>query len=237
MTKRDKPSLALKVRTRLERVFRVKNIDLDGVRLSIEPRHAAGIVRKQILYRTYERDERRFLTRMLLPGDRVLDLGASLGATTLAAARIVGPDNVLAYEANPSLEATIRHNFTINGHHPELRMMAVTGDGRDVSFFVQDGKSSASSLFDRGGSRKIAVHSHAIDYVLKSFRPTVLSMDIEGAEIEIINSTDFEGVRCAVIEMHPKLVDNSVIATAVSRMELLGFQKTAELGRTSVFER
>ncbi|WP_187147803.1 FkbM family methyltransferase [Heliomicrobium modesticaldum] len=51
-------------------------------------------------------------------GDCVLDIGANVGAISIAMSRLVGENGVVyAFEANPNLEATIKANLEINESH------------------------------------------------------------------------------------------------------------------------
>ena len=92
-------------------------------------------VRSALFKGTYEDNERRLVRGLLKPGDRVLEIGTGIGLVSLVCAKICGAGNVLSYEANPQLERIIRKNYELNGLTPNLRMRAVTTDGRSVSFF------------------------------------------------------------------------------------------------------
>ena len=74
---------------------------------------------QRLLYRgEYELAEIHLLSHILREGDRVLDIGADMGATGLTAARRVGAANVTSFEANPALEPLIRRNYDLSNLHP-----------------------------------------------------------------------------------------------------------------------
>jgi len=113
----NKFGLYRSIRRRVMKLF--KTVEIDGVYVCVDS-HARqymgeGLYRG-ILNGNYESDERELLRVAVRSGDKVLEIGACLGLTGMLAARIVGEENVLCYEANPEVEWLIRKNYELNKH-------------------------------------------------------------------------------------------------------------------------
>lgn len=226
-----------KLRAPVMKVLGVKSTVLDGVRVSTDPGDPVmRALRGHMFKRVYEAPERSMIAKLLEPSDRVLDIGACIGLTAALCAKNVGAENVLAYEANPRLETAIRRNFHLNGMAPNLRMRAITTDGQPVTFHIAKNVFS-SSLRDRGNAEPITVESDALDDVLASFRPTMVLMDVEGAEDDLTRDTDLPGVRKLVIETHPHIIGKEAVNDVFGRIERMGFHIFRRDGDTSAFVR
>jgi len=185
-------------------------------------------IRKKIYRGQYERSERAAVNQYVALGDRVLEIGTALGVVGLACARRCGGET-LHYEPNPATQAIIRENFALNGRACRLKQKAMTAKGGVVRFQVADNIWS-SSLFDRGLERTIEVQSDAIEDVIASFRPTVIVMDVEGAELQIVEGSKFDGVRAVIFEVHPKLIGESGQVQIDEHLKAAGFVASASGG-------
>lgn len=149
------------------------------------------------------------LVRHLGPGDVFYDIGANLGFFSLLAAHLVGlgEGHVYAFEAAPDNARAIRENAELN----RIRNVAVidkavssrSGTGRLQ--IVDD--QSWSKLEEYGEhpytERLIDVELVAIDDLLRADElppPTVVKIDVEGAEIAVL-----EGMR-ETLERHQPAV-------------------------------
>jgi FkbM family methyltransferase len=211
-----------RLRVLLGRVFGVKVTRVDGLRFSTTASVVPWIIRKALYNRSYEAPERMLIRAILEPGDRVVEIGACSGMVSVVCASIVGAENVLSYEANPALEALIRQNFALNGLKPNVRMKAVTADGRDVVLHVPKWVFS-SSLVDGIKGEAVTVASDAFAAIMAEFRPTALVLDVEGSEDELLGSGDLEGVHKIVVEMHPHIIGEARVAAIEDRLVSLGF--------------
>ncbi|MFC5069268.1 FkbM family methyltransferase [Flaviflagellibacter deserti] len=208
------------------RALRARTATIDGVLVSTDPNDPLlRPIRAKIFKGVYEAPERALLKMLLTPEDRVLDIGACTGLIASLSAMTVGSENVVAYEANPRLQKLILCNFALNGVSPHLHMKAITADGRAVTLHIT-GNLFSSSLIDRQHQTDTeSIPSEPIAAVLEKERPTLVSMDVEGAEEELIGATEFPGVRKILIETHPHIVDPEQPARVVRRLAALGFQQ------------
>ncbi|MCU4654174.1 FkbM family methyltransferase [Roseibacterium sp. SDUM158016] len=203
-------------------------VSLDGVRVHSAEGRVPRAVRNGLYKKTYEDAERRLLQQVVRPGDRVLEIGAGIGAVGLLAARITGGQNVLSYEANPDLEPVIEANYALNETHPTLRMKAITTDGAPIVFYRADNILSSSVHERREAQNAITVESDSLADVIAEFSPDVLVMDVEGAETDLLKDAPLGGIRAIVLEVHPHIVGQAAIDELKSGLASAGFRTDAE---------
>ncbi len=134
-----------------------------------------------------------------------------------------------SFEANAALEPVIRDNFALNGLEPRLRLRAVTVDGTPISFFRNENVVS-SSIYDRGlAAQKVTVESEPIDRVLAEEQATVLVMDVEGAEIDLLDRADLSGLREIIVELHPHIVGDTATEAMIASICAQGFADTGRI--------
>ncbi len=218
------------------RIFRPSVVSVGGVRLrAIGP----GVSRQVMhgLYReTYEEPECLLLGYFLSPSDRVLEVGGGVGFISLLCARVVGAGSVLTYEANTAMEEVIRDNFALNGLVPNLRNRAITAQGGPITFFVS-GNIVSSSLYRREGGVPATVESDALESVLGEWRPSVLVMDIEGAEIDVLCASPLAGIRAIMVELHPHITGEAAVGRLRDHLGKVGFCEAKTIHKSSLFLR
>ncbi|KAB2660451.1 MAG: hypothetical protein DVB32_05290 [Verrucomicrobia bacterium] len=136
----------------IRRLLKAETVTIDGVTATTDPKWVSKAVRNGLFKETYEEPERILTRGALTKGDRVLEVGGGVGFVSLICAKICGAENVLTYEANPSMQAVIKKNFELNGLTPQLRSKAITSDGGEATFFISDNIIS-SSLYEREGGK------------------------------------------------------------------------------------
>lgn len=202
-----------------------------GVRLPITDAISESM--RAVLYAArYEEREYEALSELLTSSDRVLEIGAGLGFVTVVCARKCGSSRVTTIEANPHMIATLHRTFRENGVAPELRHGAVTRVGAEQAFFVGRDFWSSSTV-DRGGER-IVVPGIAFEALVEQYRPTVVVMDIEGGEVDLVGAKVAASVRAIVLELH--LAVTGEVGTSSVRRWLTseGFSATRDWGDRSV---
>lgn len=223
----------LAVRSRIQREARVA-----GVRVPIDPGLPDAALRA--LYDgTYERPEIRALQSVLTPDDRVLELGAGLGVVSTLAAQLVGSERVLTLEPNASTAVRARRTHRANGVHPELREVAAGASDGTVTLRVgTDFRTSSTrrpaddpepSAFVPTLIDQVQVPRVAVESVLAEVAATVVVMDIEGVEVEVLPALRLDAhpeVRAVVAEIHTRLIGRDRHEVLHQELEGAGFTVT-----------
>ncbi|WP_197530447.1 FkbM family methyltransferase [Bythopirellula polymerisocia] len=188
--------------------------------------HASSTYARSIYRDSHEAEEREIVLRNLADDDTVLECGAGLGLVTILCCRKIGSDRVHTLEANPALESVLRKNFALNHVSPDLQIKLVALEEGEEDFYV-DEKFVTSSRFGSDedvGRQQQKVPAVSLQKLLDSIRPTFLIMDIEGAEVDLADSSlNLSTVRKLCIEMHPQIVGNEAITRVVARLVEQGF--------------
>ncbi len=140
-------------------------------------------------YGVYELDTARLIRRLLRPGDHFVDAGANLGYFTLLAAKLVGPEGrVDAFEPHPVNRARLIEHLRENGLSDRVRVheSALSDQsGRATIHMPLRGIANhgMASLFTPAGeSDVVEVSTVRMDEALAGTCPTLIKMDVEGAE-------------------------------------------------------
>lgn len=150
-----------------------------------------------------ERGTRLLLERLLAPGDVFVDAGANVGVHTVAAARAVGAGgSVIAFEPFPATAALLRRTVAINGFESVVKIhdVALGAEGGEAQLHLGE-MSGHHSLYDldQQETGTCGVTVVRLDDVVPPGRPaTVLKIDVEGAELEVV-----EGAR-RVLDDNPE---------------------------------
>lgn len=185
----------------------------------------------------FEVEEVTALKRILRPSDRVLDIGGGLGVTSAVAAKVARVASVTTFEPNPFTQDFLRKVFAVNGVTVDLRegilLPQPTSETRD---FHARPHVYGSSLFDSSPvkGKVVQVKGYGLGEVLAEVRPTVISCDIEGAEIELWADAKLPGVRAMVIEVHPKVTGQPAIDGMLAHLKKIGLKVNEGLSKPNV---
>jgi FkbM family methyltransferase len=222
----------------------MRSFTLRGLTLSLPETALRGSLETALESGRYEMQEADALLRHLVPGDRFLDLGAGLGFLCALAARVVGQDAVTGVEAGPETVELARANLAANGFGGARLIhgaVVAHGEGDTVEFGVRP-SFWASSLIGPGDDgpsvRRERVPAVPIGRLLRELRPTVLSCDIEGAELDVL-TRPLPGVRLVVAEIHPGRYGAAGTRQVFAGLDAQGFAYSinGSRGATLVFQR
>lgn len=128
-------------------------------------------------------------TRLLKPGDTVLDLGANHGVYALIAAQAVGPTGrVDAFEPNPRLSKLVDLSLRLNGFGgwAQVHPVGASETGGTARLVFNDNFSGGGSVALAGGDTRPGVDCRlvALDdmFADPAYVPDVIKMDVEGHE-------------------------------------------------------
>jgi FkbM family methyltransferase len=171
--------------------------------------------------------------------DVVLDLGANIGAATCAFTR-AGAAKVIAVEPEPGNVEVLRRNVADLDPAPVVFHAAVVSSSYEdetIPLLVSPGKNQgAHSTLSSDRSRRdtIDVTALSLEYLLDEFKPTLLKIDIEGAEYQIATElADLpKHVRAITIEHHTRGVQHLELADRIEGQGFGSVWESSKLGST-----
>ncbi len=183
--------------------------ELDGISLRIPGKCLTPELQKALDSGRYESAESGALKRHAQPGDRLLDLGAGAGYVSAQGARIVGGEAVVAVEASTEMLEHLRHNLDANGARGatvlEGAVVADDHSGDSVAFAMRPAFWASSIAGE--GVRPDLVHevpALRLNALLEEYRPSIVTMDVEGAELDLCQQSWPDHVRLVIMEIHSK---------------------------------
>ena len=199
-------------------------VSIEGVRVRVG-RHMSRRVEQAISRGGYERDELRLIGMVLSPSDVVLEVGAGLGVVSAYCAKRLGSSRVFAFEANPDLEPRIRETYVLNGVEPTLEMCAIRATSGRVTLYRTKHLFSSSLIQRNAGALAIEVPGKALSYVVEKIRPTLLIVDVEGAEGELFDRAQLPGVTKIMLELHERVIGEDKARQLRGALNALGFRE------------
>jgi FkbM family methyltransferase len=216
---------------------------LDGVKVPIRGSLLSPRMRRHLMRGGYERAERKLLSRLIQPGDSVIELGASMGIVSSLLAKKVGlSGEVVAVEPNHLLHPHFERQLAVNGVQATLvRVLGCPLWDGPVPEEVSRQKFAAveNSLSGRAaGAEGDAVPWLTLKEIAaraKIAAPTAIVIDVEGGEqVWCDHAPGFpESVRKIIVEIHPHLIGEVESGGCVQALVREGFSIAAISG--SVF--
>lgn len=219
--------------------------EIDGITLRIPENCLTPPLVKALENGNYEHTETAALKRHVRADDRVLDLGAGAGFVSAQAARIVGGANVTSVEASPDMLEVLRRNLDENGARDATilngAVVADTHDGDDVKFAVRDAfwASSISDNEREAAHRLHAVPALRLSDLIDAHRPSIIVMDVEGAEASLCLQPLADCVRILIMEIHTRQYDATVLKKMFDGLSASGmtYMPWGTRGEVVVFQR
>jgi len=187
----------------------------------------------------YEATERSIVPKLFRTGDRVLEIGTAVGLVTMVLADVVGNENVIGFEANPSLVEDARRNFVANNHAITVKNQVLenqlcwAGEGSTSDFFIHR-EYWASSLTNKPGTiSTVSVPNACFEHEIRAFHANCLVCDIEGGEIDLLTSANLVGIDKIMIEIH-YWAGRSLINRLIRKLIFDGFSIDFDLSLRSV---
>jgi FkbM family methyltransferase len=215
------------VRTKLAK----SNYELHGVTIPIDRKIITDRILYSIIRGRYEGTEARAVKSMVKPQDRVLELGAGIGLISVVAAKIVGENSVVCVEANPKMVGYIQKVHAANRVNPKIvNAVAVGKSSTDtISFYLRENFwVSSMSPTPEDYLEVVQVKAASIDHLVREYKPSVVIIDIEGGEVELIDSDWTDAVRLVVMEIHPNVTGEASIRMLENYFEKRGFTSYVE---------
>ncbi|MEJ7783714.1 MAG: FkbM family methyltransferase [Solirubrobacteraceae bacterium] len=210
----------------LPKVFNVTTLDPGGIKFE-----ATNINERQRVVNCG--DEPEYIREMLAtlkPDDVLYDIGANVGLVALHAARKC---RTVAFEPDPSFLSRLHRNLELNPTvSVQVLQIAVSDREGWVALFTDGvGGNSPSLVHQRGAKNSVDVRARTLDALVEGGtlpKPTVLKLDIEGAEILALRGAEHllggpAPPRALFLEVH----DSFLPAFGSSADEVLGIVRGA----------
>lgn len=212
--------------TRLAHAFVARRrgsiVALSGVKVRLS-RQIPLVISERLLYGGYEAQERRLVEASVTKEDTVLELGTGLGVLAVLCAQRVGAHRVHTYEANPALLTSIRDTFDLNGLSPQLSLGLVGPSSGEGKLFVAREFWRSTAVPTALAGKPTTVPMVSLEDLLNGIQPTVMIMDVEGGEYELLLHSTLLGVRKVIIELHPHIIGSQNCDQVMDRLRFLGF--------------
>jgi FkbM family methyltransferase len=182
---------------------------INDIELGIAPEIMSPEMIKVIRSGYYEGTEAREIARIVQPGERIVELGTGIGFIAITSMRTGHVESLTTFEANPKLIPLIEHNATLNGVSFEVHNAVV--DPKETTgtrpFYVRkDFWASSLSPEPWGYVEEVEVPVVNFAAMLDRHRPTMLIVDIEGAEEQLFRDVALTGIKKVYMELHQGLI-------------------------------
>ena len=138
----------------------------------------------------YEAEVSSYLEKILKPGDTFVDIGANNGYYSILAANIVGSNGkIVSIEPNPNAFQRLLRNIKINNitNIISLNIALSDHDGRATLFLNRGSEDGLASLVKSEQNQALCeVELRRFDHLFAEEEISIVKMDVEGAEIDII---------------------------------------------------
>ena len=186
---------------------------------------------------THEEDERRLVQKFILPDDSVLELGACLGILScITNRRLRNPLRHVVVEANPYCIPAIHQNRQCNQSSFLVEHCAVSTRS-EVSFSIHPTHVTGSAI-GSGSGTLVRVPGRSLGELVARYGPfSVLVMDVEGSELEILEtSRDCVGnFRLILIELHEDVIGAEGLSRCRKMLQEAGFKPADQSFITEVW--
>ncbi len=218
--------------------LRLPTVTVEGCQLRL-PVTLKGIAEELQLFGVHEPLSTSIYSRLLAPGDTLLEVGCNIGYYMAVASRRIGPTgHIWAFEPDPNLFLHASQNA--RGMSPRISMhnMAVAERDGSATFHISGvanwGSLRRSQMLHH--TEAVKVQTVSLDgFCLKhQVAPTVLRMDIEGGEVDALH-----GARTVLgtyrpklfIEVHPVILNDTEVRSLLALLADCGYDKLLIVNR------
>lgn len=154
----------------------------------------------------------------------IFDCGANIGMSVLYFKKRHPNARILAFEAEPGIAALLRQNLNTNGINDITIIDKAVWTNEEGILFGSESADS-SSIFSTSSKRKIA-SVRLKDYLQKEAQVDFLKIDIEGAELEVLDDCrdSLANVKNLFVEFHSYIGNPQGLAGVVKVFEENGFR-------------
>ncbi|XKH01361.1 FkbM family methyltransferase [Marinobacter nauticus] len=225
------------IRPILGKLLDVENVNIHGVEINVKHQNISSELKRFFYNKSYEGEEVAILKKCLSKNDVVMEVGAGIGFLSTFCARYVGDDNVFAYEANPFMIDKIKETYSKNHVTPKLFNCILSNSAGSESFFLEDNFWSSSTIKRSSACIETKVKKLDINDEVRNNSPTLVIIDIEGGEKDLVPIIATRGSRInkLIIELHPHIIGDAECTKVIQQVIEKGFNINFSLSRSPVF--
>lgn len=134
----------------------------------------------------HDYQEMLFLLHFLRDSDLFVDVGANVGSYTVLAAAHVGA-SAIAFEPVPSTYANLINNIQVNNISQNATAYNLGVGSKKGSINFTNSLDAMNHVALENDKNTIKVSIETLDHILKDRTPTLIKIDVEGYETEVIN--------------------------------------------------
>ena len=136
-----------------------------------------------------------FTLHLLQPGDLFVDVGANIGSYTVLASKVAGA-NSLSIEPVPATFRRLQRNINLNDISSLVdSRCCAAGQKQGVIKFTSDLDTTNQVVDGDYQGKTIEVPVESLDSLLENLQPTLIKIDVEGFEPEVIAGA-IETLKC-----------------------------------------
>ena len=142
--------------------------------------------------------------------DIFYDIGANVGVYTCFAGNIIDPDLIFAFEPHPENADRLDQNLELNDISAQVERLALSHESGTAELEIRESGEvgvGSHSLSTGHSQRTIEIPTAQGDEVIDDkFSPTVMKIDVEGAEMNVLRGFEESISNCRVVycEIHPQ---------------------------------
>ena len=221
---------------------------IDGVSFKVRNTPYSYGTKRGLINGNYEVSERHLLQKQIMPGDKIIEMGGSIGVLTAIlgnhagkngfVASVEASENITSYsktwlEAKGNIKVITGFGFPVFSVNKKLKISGFDQEGGSlggrVSFDINEENSEAAQgMYD-------------IETIMRQFSisPTVLVIDVEGTEkIIITDKPNYpSSVRVVLMEMHTHIYGEDARKQIIQRIVDEGFKVMGDENDVYLFER
>lgn len=189
----------------------------------------------------YEGQEIEGSLFVVTPDDTVLEIGAGIGLVGAVIAHNAKPKAIHSFEANPDLLGAINELYDLNGLQDRIsvtnQVLVSASDRPETMPFHVRNSYLGSSLLNPGNrpANVVDVPTASFSQVCGQLAPTVLVMDIEGGELELLRHADLNCFRAVVLEFHPEAYGIEGMRECKTILTKAGFERVDDKSTRTVW--
>jgi len=219
----------------------VRRFRVDGCEFVIPKGLTTTAYRAEFLRNGYELQERQMVQKYIRNHDSVLELGGCMGIVSCVTNKLLRDNSRhVVLEGNPFCIPAIHRNREINRCGFLVENCALSNQ-RDVTFYLQPHSIlSGSTQNVAGQSPAVRVPGRTMAELDARYGPfSVLVMDIEGAEFEVLESAGelLKKYRLVITEFHEEAIGAEKVERCREILRGAGLQLQQRAGNVETWQR